>query len=109
MIKCPNYIIALLRDIDRELSRIMWNKLQKDYDSPFANTGNQFDNSTFSVSAYDWYCERQDYNFKYNDIEIAWYKHLGRGTCINKEITSDKAIEMYNACMNSLRKMEKEE
>ena len=47
MINCPDYIIALLRDIDRELQRIMWNRWQRDYDSPFANTGNQFINTTF--------------------------------------------------------------
>ena len=106
MIICPEYIIALLRDIDRELQRIMWNKWQRDYDSPFANTGNQFINTTFSVYAYDWHCERQEYNFKYKDIEIGWYKYLGRGTCINKEITANDAIDMYNACISSLRKME---
>ena len=35
---CPNYIIALLKEIDNQLLRIMWNKNHKEYESPFGNT-----------------------------------------------------------------------
>ena len=51
---CPNWITALLGAIDYELTRIMWNINQKDFASPFGNTGNKFKNDTFEVIAYDW-------------------------------------------------------
>ena len=40
--ECPRYIVALLRDIDRQLDRIMYNIEQKHYESPFDNTANMF-------------------------------------------------------------------
>ena len=39
---CPDYIVALLREIDRQLDSIMWNIHQETYDSPFDNTSNSF-------------------------------------------------------------------
>ena len=39
---CPDYVVALLDYLDKELSRVMWNINQKEYDSPFENTANRF-------------------------------------------------------------------
>lgn len=108
--ECPEYIIALLRYIDSKLSIMMWNKEQKEYDSPFDNTGNKFKNNTFEVEAFNWndnIC--QEYNFKYKDIKISWYKRLGRDTTINKDITFKEAEEMFNSCIKSLNENESEE
>lgn len=117
--KCPKYIIALLDSIDNELERIMHNIEHKDWDSPFSNTGNKFKlERVFEVEAYNWNDdEPQDYNFKYyvdkskanmSDLEISWYKYLGRDTTINGEYTEKEIINMYNRCMESLRKIDKE-
>ena len=87
----------------------MWNKNQKYYDSPFSNTGNSFKNDIFGVEAYSWDDDyEQPYNFKYKDIEISWYKYLGRDTSINKEISEKEAVDMYKICLNSLLNLEKD-
>lgn len=107
---CPYYIIALLKEIDNQLLRIMWNKNQKEYESPFGNTGNKFFNKVFQVQAYEWNEDiEQQFNFKYKDIEISWYKYLGRDTTINKEITPEEAADMFNDCIDSLKEDFKEE
>ena len=80
----------------------MWNKNQKEYESPFDNTANKFFNKVFQVQAYEWNEDiEQQFNFKYKDIKISWYKYLGRDTTINKEITPEEAADMFNDCINS--------
>ena len=110
MYNCSNYIEAFLNTIKEFLNIKMWNKYQKEYDSPFDNTGNSYKNDTFEVEAYSWNddCE-QPYNFKYKDIEISWYKYLGRDMTINKKVTPDEAIKMFDDCINSLQNIDKEE
>jgi len=106
--ECPEYIESLLRGISNELERVMWNNNQEEYSSPMDNTGQKFKNDTFEANAYSWEDEEiQPYNFKYKDIEISWYKYLGRGMSINKPIAEKEAVKMFNDCMESVRKMEK--
>ena len=117
---CPRYIIALLDSIDNELNRIMHNTEQKDYDSPFSNTGNSFElPGVFKVEAYNWdddIC--QEYNFIYYvdktkanmpDLKISWYKYLGRDTTMNQEIDPNVMVNIYDDIIEKLRKYEKEE
>lgn len=102
---CPQYITALLEDIRYTIEILYWNKFQEEYqDNPFSNSGNVegYKNSTFEVHAYNWVKEDQPYNFKCGDIEISWYKYLGRGMMINKEISEKEAVEMYDNCLASL-------
>lgn len=113
---CPNYIVALLREIDRQLNRIMWNIYQKEYNSPFNNTGNSFELGNFKVIAYNWNEEvEQDYNFIYkvdktksnlDDIKISWYKYLGRDTTINQEIDSSIIVDMFDDIIDQLHNYE---
>ena len=106
---CPDYVVALLRDIARKLDVVMWNSKQKEYDSPFGNTGNDFVCDTFEVHAYNWNEDiNQPYNFKCGDIEISWYKYLGRGCTMNNKWSQSTMIEMYNKCMKALDKINKE-
>ncbi len=101
--ECPKWVVALLRDIDRALQTKYWNKNQKEMDSPFSNTGNNYKGKCFEVHAYSWSEEiPQEYNFKCGDIEISWYKYLGRDTTINREYTNEEYIEMYNKIINEL-------
>lgn len=107
--RCPEWIIALLSDINRKLKIVAWNTGHKDFDSPFENTGNSWANDVFEVQAYSWNDEeRQPYNFKCGDIEISWYKYLGRDTTINGEYDKDTIINMYNRCMESLYRIDNE-
>ena len=100
---------AALVAIDRELDRVMWNINQKQYSSPFGNTGNDFECPTFKVEAYSWNEEYdQPFNFKWKDVEISWYKYLGRDTSVNQNISNDRIAEMLNECLEAIRQYEKE-
>lgn len=104
---CQDWVVALLKDIDRNLCRVKFNLHQVEYESPFKNTGNVFYNDVFEVQAYNWDDDiSQDYNFKWRDVEISWYKYLGRDTTINGIYTNDYLIRMYRECLASLLKMD---
>lgn len=104
---CPRWVIALLKELSHQLDRVMWNNTQKDYDSPFTNTGNIFKNDVFEVQAYDWNEDvEQPYNFKCDNIKISWYKYLGRDTTINGEYEPQIIIDMFNKCLNSILDMD---
>lgn len=104
---CPNWVIALLRDIEYRLNITMWNINQVEYDSPFANTGNSYIGKNFEVHAYHWDNEEeQPYNFKCGNIEISWYKYLGRGTTINGKYYSEEILKMYEVCIKEIQELE---
>ena len=100
----PEIAEAALAMLSAELDRVMANATQKEYDSPFSNTGNSFKNKTFEVRAYSWdESVEQPYHFKWRDIEISWYKYLGRGMSANREIDPVLAAELLMECLASLR------
>ena len=104
---CPRWVVALLNELDNQLDRVMWNIHQEEYHSPFENTANSFKNGVFEVQAYSWDDEvEQRYNFKCDDIEISWYKYLGRDTTINGEYEPQKIIDMFNKCLQSILDMD---
>lgn len=104
---CPRWVVALLNELDDQLDRVMWNIHQEEYHSPFENTANSFKNDVFEVQAYSWDDEvHQPYNFKCDDIEISWYKYLGRDTTINGEYEPQKIINMFNKCLQSILDMD---
>lgn len=108
---CPKYIVALLRDIEHKLEVAQENVTQKPYDSPFQNTGNIFKTDVFEVYAYYWGDDERlinKPNFKCGDLEISWYKHLGRGTAINKRISRRKMEKIYLKCLISIEAWEDE-
>ena len=97
-------VISALKSIEESLDVYMWNKTQKNYNSPFGNTGNSFKNDIFEVNAYYWGTDEKEIekpNFKYKSIEISWYKYLGRGMCI-PEMTYEELDDMLNECLKSL-------
>lgn len=111
MKSCPQYVIALLEDLEYELTRIQENISQEKYDSPFQNTGNAFKNDVFEVNAYYWGDDEKLINrpnFKCKDVEISWYKHFRRGTAINKKVSFRKMVNLYYECLLSLYKWENE-
>ena len=98
--------LCFIRD---RLDTVMWNKHQKEYDSPFGNTANSFKCDVFEVEAYSWNDNYdQPYNFKWRDVEISWYKYLGRGMSANQELTPDRASEMLVECLARLQKVDQE-
>jgi hypothetical protein len=96
----PDIWDAALCFIRDELERVMWNVRQKEYASPFANAGERFDCPTFSVHAYSWdESKEQPWNFKWRDVEISWYKYLGRGMSANRLLSPELAAEMLAECL----------
>jgi len=106
--QCSALLEAALSSINSELCRVMWNINQEEYNSPFYNNGNSFECPVFEIKAYSWSDDEQPYNFKYKDIEISWYKHLGRGMSIGKQITNDEIAKMLDDCLEYLYKYEQE-
>lgn len=95
---CPEYIEAALE----YLANFFYNQELSD-ENPFRNTGYNWSNDIFDVRAYDWNEEHiQSYNFKYKDIEISWYKYLGRGMSINRFVSEKECWEMLKNCIQSL-------
>ena len=102
---CPDCLTPILGDIEQIMidEKIIredgWN------DNPFRNTGNieGFKNDIFEVHAFDWGDKpRFNFNFKYKDFEVSWYKYLGRGMTMNKKIDLDFIEQMYQDCVRSL-------
>lgn len=100
-------LIAALNSIREELSRVYWNNNQVEIDDPFDNTCGKYKNETFEVEAYSWGEKKQPYNFKRKDLEISWYKSLGRGTSTNRYISPYEIDEMLEDCLRSIRAEEK--
>jgi len=100
-------LIAALRGIQSELDRVMWNRNQEEYESPFANTGNRFECEVFKAHAYSWdETVEQEFNFSWRDFRVSWYKYLGRGTSTNRPISNDEIEQMLEECLASLSSIE---
>lgn len=108
IVQSDKFMEAILRQIESELCRVMWNNNQEEYASPFANTGNNYKNDVFEVRAFDWSDEPEvEWNFKYKDIEISWYKYLGRGMNWNRVIKIEELQPMLEECLESINKEDK--
>lgn len=120
-ISCPSYVETALTTI-RGLMEI---QSETGY-TPFDNSGERFKNDVFECNAYDWSdCTCKDsckdgwtqdkctcgwkpqtYNFKWKDFEVSWYKYLGRGMSMNREIDGKELYIMLSECLDSLRNKE---
>jgi len=99
-LECPEFVVSLLR----VLGELLKQKKLVEYD-PTSNNGAQYKNNVFEIQAYSWNeDEEQSYNFKWKDVEVSWYKYLGRSTTINKVIDIEHAIQMFCECVDSLKK-----
>lgn len=105
----PAIMDAVLEAIDAELCRAMWNIHQKEYVSPFRNTAAEFKEiGTFQVEAYSWDEDyEQPWNFKCGDLEVSWYKYLGRGMSANMEISPQMAADVLEKCVDAIRENER--
>jgi len=81
-------------------------QIDKNYESPFRNTGSKFACDTFAVEAYSWNDEvEQKWNFKWRDLEVSWYKYLGRGMSANRKITRREIEEMLDDCYAAIERI----
>ena len=100
-----NLLLAALWYLRRNLEIYQLN-CSIDSTDPFGNNAVEFKNDAFHVVSYDWVLADQDkeqeYNFRWRDIKIWWYKYLGRGTECNQQLTNDQIEQMLEECLESL-------
>lgn len=105
---CPAWVIAFIEHIGSRMENVMWNRNQEQYKPPFS-WGGYWKHDVFEIVGYRYpddtpggKYDPQLYNFKWRDVEISWYKHLGRGTTITQEIAPEYGIQMLNECLAAL-------
>lgn len=103
--KISNELEYALAAIETRLMLRM-GQIDKHYESPFRNTGSKFVCDTFAVEAYSWNDEvEQKWNFKWRDLEISWYKYIGRGMSANRKMTTKEIEEMLDDCLKAIERM----
>jgi hypothetical protein len=104
---CSALCLAALESISVEWDRVMWNIHQEELPNPFGNTGASWTCDYFEVHAYDWNEDNeQPFNFKWKNIEISWYKYLGRGMSCNRDVSLHEISEMLDNCLEALIEFE---
>ena len=66
--------------------------------NPGNNSAERFDCDAFQMAAYDWGQDRE-WNFRWRDIEVSWYKYMGRGMAANMPLTARLALDMIAECL----------
>lgn len=102
----PEFVIAMIKHLANEIERVEWNLTEKEYDAPITNNGGEYRTDVFEMRAYYWGDDEETGalpNFKCGDVEVCWYKHLSRGTTINKEIDENEFSEIMEKCLASVR------
>lgn len=101
-------IEAIMDKIEYEMSRLYWNNNQERMNSPFQNTGEVYQNDTFTVRAYYWgddeYVSKLP-NFEYKNFKCWWYKHSHRGlywSYYDDDIPTSFLTTMLDECYKSL-------
>lgn len=69
-------------------------------ENPFSNSGARLDTVAFSAHAYSWNeDEEQQFNFKWRDLEVSWYKYQGRGMSCNRNPSIAEIGQMVSECL----------
>ena len=103
--KVSDELLSALKAIE---TRLMLKMKQKDkrFESPFGNHGSKFSCDTFSVESYNWNDDvEQDWNFKWRDLEVSWYKYLGRGMSANRKMARREIEEMLDDCFKAIERI----
>ena len=118
--ECPEWFVALLEALGTEIERITHNNDPDDVRQPMANSGTELILSEFEARSYCWedcicedsetineHCRACKSNFHYGNLEVRWYKHLGRGTSINKsELRPEEGVAIFRDCLEAVRRTE---
>lgn len=116
---CPEFVYAGLKLLEEEIERVEWNIRQKSFEAPTHNNGGFYKTDIFEMRAYYWgecICDNQDNstdcpvhlpNFVCEDFELIWYKYLGRGMEMNKNISANDFFVLIDKCLESIRKKDK--
>lgn len=93
----PTYAEALLLYLLDEVGRTFWNRFQAEW--------NKHDDPEVPGLEYHHYYWGNDEdeaakpNFKFEDIEIRWYKYPGRGMSCTKKLTVQEWAEWFTRCL----------
>lgn len=98
---------AALSYLEYQMELVYQNEAQEEYISPFGNNGTSFVCPVFEVHSYDWGWDDsepgtpQPVNFKWGDVEITWYKYMGRGMrSVKATIDAEVIMEMLYDCVS---------
>ena len=103
---CSDMLDAALTFIRHRLDTVLWNRLQKEVESPFGNTGSRFDTDGLSIHSYSWSDDDQPYNFKCGDVEVSWYKYLGRGMSANADYSPSDVSSVLSTALSILDRVD---
>ncbi|MDO8424597.1 MAG: hypothetical protein Q7S70_01500 [bacterium] len=104
----PEWLMAFLEYIREEIKRVEGNSRQEEFD-PFEHVRGRspqgYQTDKFEIRGYNWSEENPTAttNFKWRDLEISWYKDLGREMSMNKEISLQDGALMLKECLESIR------
>jgi hypothetical protein len=107
--ECPLFIEAGLMYLAREIELSEWNRTQKQFDAPVVNNGGEFKTGEFAMHAYYWGDDEAleaRPNFKCGDFEVRWYKYLGRGMSMNRDIDANDYFAIIEKCVGSLHQLQ---
>lgn len=96
--------------LDDLIQKDLWElgiQISKKFDcpNPCENNSSYFRNSVFQLNAFNWFSEEasgHDYNFKYKNFYISWYKYLGRSSFQSQKMTHTAWSNIYQECLNSI-------
>lgn len=100
----PLMIVGVSCQIQAALDSMQsaWYSIRSSDDNPFSNTGAVYDGTCFKARAYSWSDDDQPFNFAWRDVRITWYKYIGRGMAINRQMSDDEVIEMTKECLREI-------
>lgn len=98
----PEWLMDFLKRIRKEIKRERFD--------PFDHirgkyTYQEYKTDKFKVKSYNWSPEKPaaTTNFKWRDLEISWYKYLGREMSMNREVFPEEEAVMLTECLESIR------
>jgi len=103
--ECPEFVGALLKYLLEEIERVYWNVNQKEWDK---NEDPKIKGIEFN--SYYWGDNEEEGekpNFKFKSVEIRWYKYVGRGMSLNKEMSEKQWRQWFDKCLKVIRKADK--
>jgi hypothetical protein len=106
---CPEFIEAGLKHLSDEIERVEGNIRQEQFDSPTHNNGSEYNTYAFQMRAYYWGEDEKKQclpNFICDGLEVRWYKYLGRGMSMNKEIDANEFFKIIEKCLKAVRERE---
>lgn len=107
---CGEFVEAGLRYLCNEIERVEWNIRQEQFESPSSNNGSEYNTYAFQMRAYYWGEDEKLQalpNFSCDGLEVRWYKYLGRGMSMNKEIDANEFFKIIDKCLKAVREREK--